>query len=375
MMRVGTMVGGFVAGFALLAGLGLNEAGAASLQDSISKAVATNPRVASLQSNRLAIDQELAQARGLYLPQIDLRAAIGPELTNSPGTRSRGLGSRWDSRKESSLVLQQRVFDGFEADSEVDRQKARSKSASYRIWESAENTGLDATEAHIEVLRFRKLVENAEANVEVHRGYVGRVTERTQSGAGTADEIAQAQSRLEQALALLAENQQGLRDAEALYIKTVGDMPGDLDEVSFPAAQMPADLDNALKLLATNPTVRLTGADVEVTQAELERAESRFYPKINVDLSGRHDADLDGIDGTDRDIVGLVVLRWNLYRGGIDTANRGEAVERIAEARNNRLSAIRDFEEEMRNSWAALEAQSRRACPQSSTERQIEGLG
>jgi len=149
--------------------------------------------------------------------------------------------------------------------SEIDRQKARSKSASLRIGESAENTALDATEAHIEVLRFRKLVSIAEANVEVHRGYVGRVTERTQSGAGTADEIAQAQARLEQAQALLAENQQGLRDAEALYIKTVGDMPGELDEVTYPTAMVPADLDNALKLLPTNPTVKITGADVEPT--------------------------------------------------------------------------------------------------------------
>ena len=361
MVRVRSKLCGFVAGLAILAGLGITEAGATSLQDTVGKAVSTNPRVASLQSNRSAIDKELEQARGLYLPQIDLRAAVGPEITNSPGTRSRGLDSHTDTRKESSLTIQQRIFDGFEAESEIDRQKARSKSASFRIRESAENTALDATEAHIEVLRFRKLVSIAEANVEVHRGYVGRVTERTQSGAGTADEIAQAQARLEQAQALLAENQQGLRDAEALYIKTVGDMPGELDEVAYPTAMVPADLDNALKLLPTNPTVKITGADVEVTQAELTQAESRFYPKINLELSGRYDDDLDGIEGHDRDAIALVVMRWNLYRGGIDEANRGEAVERIAEARNNRLAAIRDFEEEMRKSWSALESQTRRA--------------
>jgi len=361
MVRMGSKLCGFVAGMALLAGLGSGEAAATSLQDSVSKAVSTNPRVASLQNNRAAIDKELEQARGLYLPQIDLRAAIGPELSDSPGTRSRGLGSHWDTRKESSLVIQQRIFDGFEADSEIDRQKARSKSASFRVRESAENTGLDAVEAHIEVLRFRKLVQISEQNVGVHRGYVGRVSERTKSGAGTADEIAQAQARLEQAEALLVENQQGLRDAEALYIKTVGDAPGDLDEVAYPADRVPADLDNALRLVATNPTIKITAADVEVTQAELDAANSRFYPKINLELSGRSDDDLDGIEGRDRDAVALVVLRWNLYRGGIDEANRGEAVERISEARNNRQAAIRDFEEEMRKSWSALEGQTRRA--------------
>lgn len=363
MMRLGSKLSGFVAGFAILAGIGMGagEVEAASLQESVAKAVSTNPRIGSLQSNRLAIDQELKQARGLYLPQVDLRAAIGPEWSDSPRTRANDGGSRWDTRKESSVVIQQRIFDGFETDSEVGQQQGRSKSASFRVRESAENTGLDAAEAHIEVLRFRKLVQIAEANVEVHRGYLERVKQRTQSGAGTADEIAQAQARLEQAQALLAENQNGLRDAEALYIKTVGDAPGDLDEVPFPTPQMPADLDNALLLLAKNPTVKITEADIEVTDALIGLAESRFYPKINLELSARHDSDLDGINGRDRDAIALLVMRWNLYRGGIDTANRNEAVERRSEARNNRLVAVREFEEEMRNSWAALEASTRRA--------------
>jgi len=363
MTRMGSKLSGLVAGFAILAGIGLgvSEVDAASLQDSVAKAVSTNPRIGSLQSNRLAIDQELKQARGLYLPQVDLRAAIGPEWSDSPSTRANDGGSRWDTRKESSIVLQQRIFDGFETDSEVGQQQGRSKSASFRVRESAENTGLDAVEAHIEVLRFRKLVQISEANVEVHRGYTGRVTERTKSGAGTADDTAQATARLEQAQALLAENQNGLRDAEALYIKTVGDAPGDLDEVAFPTPQLPADLDNALLLLAKNPTVKITEADIEVTDSLIGLAESRFYPKINLELSGRHDADLDGINGRDRDAIALLVMRWNLYRGGIDTANRNEAVERRSEARNNRLVAVREFEEEMRNSWAALESSGRRA--------------
>jgi adhesin transport system outer membrane protein len=363
MMRLGSKLSGFVAGFAILAGIGLGvgEVEAASLQDSVAKAVSTHPRIGSLQSNRLAIDQELKQARGLYLPQVDLRAAIGPEWSDSRNTRANDGGSRWDTRKESSIVIQQRIFDGFETENEVGQQQARSKSASFRVGESAQFTGLDAVEAHIEVLRFRALVELSKTNVEIHRGYFGRVTERTKSGAGTADEIAQAQTRTSQSEAIVAENEKGLRDAEAKYIQTVGDMPADLDSVAFPTANMPADLDNALLLLAKNPTVKITEADVEVTDSLIGLAESRFYPKINLELSARHDADLDGINGRDRDAIALLVLRWNLYRGGIDTANRNEAVERRSEARNNRLVAVRQFEEEMRNSWSSYESETKRS--------------
>ena len=372
MMRVGSKLTGFVAGFAILAGIGLGvgEVEAASLQDSVAKAVSTHPRIGSLQSNRLAIDQELRQARGLYLPQVDLRAAVGPEWSDSPSTRVGDGGSRWDTRKESSIVIQERIFDGFETDNEVAQQKARSKSASFRVGESAQFTGLDAAEAHIEVLRFRSLVELSQTNAAIHGSYLERVTQRTQSGAGTADEIAQAQTRLDQAQAIVAQNMQGLRDSEALYIEAVGDAPVDLDAVAFPTPQMPADLDNALLLLAKNPTVKITEADIEVTDALVGLAESRFYPKINLELSARHDADLDGINGRDRDAIALVVLRWNLYRGGIDTANRNEAVERHSEARNNRLAAVRNFEEEMRISWSAYEAETKRAMLLASAARE-----
>ncbi|MGD9537404.1 MAG: TolC family outer membrane protein [Alphaproteobacteria bacterium] len=361
MSRLGSKLTGLVAGFAILAGIGVADATAASLQESVSKAVATHPRIGALKSNRDAIDHELRQARGLYLPQVDLRAAVGPEWSDSPGTRARDTNSTWDTRKESSIILQQRIFDGFEADSEVAQQKARSKSASYRVSESAQFTGLDAVEAHIEVLRFRKLIEAAERNVEIHRSYLGRVRERTESGAGTTDESAQAQSRLDAAEAILTDNIKGLRDAEAKYINIVGDAPTELDDVPLPLAALPADIDNALLLLAKNPTVKITDADIETTEALIGLAESRFYPHINLELSGRWDDDLDGIEGRDRDAIALVVLRWNLYRGGIDTANRNEAVERRAEARNNRLVAVRNFEEEMRNSWAQFEAESRRS--------------
>lgn len=48
MVRVRSKLCGVVAGLAILAGLGITEAGATSLQETIGKAVSTNPRVASL---------------------------------------------------------------------------------------------------------------------------------------------------------------------------------------------------------------------------------------------------------------------------------------------------------------------------------------
>ena len=56
-----------------------------TLEDSVRATLATNPDIGVVQADREAIDQELRQARAQYLPSIDLRGAVGPEYTNSPG--------------------------------------------------------------------------------------------------------------------------------------------------------------------------------------------------------------------------------------------------------------------------------------------------
>ena len=56
-------------GSALVFPLALS-ANAMTLQEAVQQAIATNPDIGIVASNREAVDQELRQARGLYLPQI-----------------------------------------------------------------------------------------------------------------------------------------------------------------------------------------------------------------------------------------------------------------------------------------------------------------
>src|SRR4030095_4174330 len=132
-------------------------ASAMSLQEAVSMAISTNPSVGQVSNDRRAIDQELRQGRALYYPQVDLRAAAGPEVSQNE-TTSDNTGphdTRTLLRKEGSITLSQLIFDGFFAESEVERQTSRVKSAAYRVQESSEFTGLDAVEAYLATQRHR----------------------------------------------------------------------------------------------------------------------------------------------------------------------------------------------------------------------------
>jgi adhesin transport system outer membrane protein len=330
---------------------------ATTIQESIEAALATNPEVGVVAADQQAIEQELRQARAEYLPSIDVRGAAGPEYTDSPNTRNRRNEDDTETllRAESQLTLTQMLFDGFATQSEVDRQIARMDSASYRVQEAAEFIALDAVEAHLDVLRNRALVELARENLEQHGSILGQVRQLEGQGAGSIADVRQTESRLAEAQGSLAVADGNLRDAEAFYLAVVGKPPIDLDEGVAPAFALPESPDaSAATASVTSPTVQLANADVDVAQADLRAARAGYYPNLDLELGAAAGDNLDGLEGRDVNAQALLVLRYNLFRGGGDIAREREAFLRVKEAREGLRVAQRDAEQEARVAYHAL---------------------
>lgn len=351
------------AGLLLLSGLVATSgaASATSIEDSIRTALATNPEVGVVAADREAIDQELRQARAEYLPSIDVRGAAGPEYTDSPATRNRrGRGNdAGDSqtllRLESQLTLTQMLFDGFATQSEVQRQTARIDSAAYRVQETAEFIALDAVEAHLDVLRNQALVELARENVAQHQRILGQVALLERQGAGSIGDVRQAESRLAEAQSSLALATGNLRDAIAFYQAIVGDQPANLEDALPPVAALPESEEaSAAVASVTSPTVLIANADIDVAKAELRGARAGYYPNLDLELGASAGEDLDGVEGSDVSAQALVVLRYNLFRGGADIAREREGFARVREAREALRVAQREAEEEARVAFNAL---------------------
>jgi outer membrane protein, adhesin transport system len=348
---------------------------ATTIEESIRAALETNPEVGVVAADREAIEQELRQARAEYLPSIDLRGAAGPEYTDSPVTRNQddgGEGSKTLLRLESQLTLTQMLFDGFATQSEVRRQIARIDSASYRVEEAAEFIGLDAVEAHLDVLRNQALVELARENIEQHQRILGQVRELEDRGAGSIGDVRQGESRLAEAQNALAVALGNLRDAEAFYLAVVGIGPVDLQEGPVPIVAVPESPDAAASLASvTSPTVQIADADVEVAEAELRAARAGYYPNLDLELGASAGNDVEGLEGRDVNAQALVVLRYNLFRGGADIAREREAFLRIKEARQSLRVAQRDAEREARVAYnALLTAQARLEALRSGVDAQ-----
>lgn len=333
-----------------------------NLRDAVAVGVLTNPETESIDNNRRATDEELKQAKALYLPSIDMRADTGFESINSdPDGASEGHSDLW--RSQASLTLTQMLFDGFATKYENERQQHRVRSAAHRVRESAEFVGLDVIESYLDVLRQRELLQIAEDNLEQHRQIQGQIIDSAQAGRSTQADVEQTKARMNAAEAQQAVVRQALRDAESRFRRRVGDAPQpDLQVPVAPRQLLESTVEDEVKQVLTHsPTIDTREADVNVAAAEKEATKSTMYPKVDFQAGASIGHDLDGVEGRTQEASALVVAQWNLYRGGGDVARSREFVYRHAQAKNERAATARAVEMDARQTWSNMESAATRA--------------
>lgn len=347
---------------------------AQNLSDVVKLTVENNPQIGSVSANRKAVEQELRQARGLYLPQVDVVTGIGPEITSDITTRQLGEDEDVMMRTDARVQVTQRVFNGFQTVNEIDRQKARVASAANRVYQNAETIALDAIGSYFEVIRQRELFALSKQNVNFHEQILGKLEQRANSGVGTTADVSQTRARMARSQATLAQTSNDLGDAEALYTRIVGQHPGELVRPSFPVASLPQTMDAAVELANHNPAaVKAAETDVKAVGSEVALSNGGFLPTVNIEADAGYNNDANGRDTYGKDARVMLRGRWNIFRGGIDRAARQEAVFRMHQAREDRSRAQIEWIEQARRSWYSYQASAQRVDQLKSAVEDLKG--
>ncbi len=332
-----------------------------SLYEAIKVALEANPEIGQAIANREAIEFELRQAKGLWLPQLDFEGRAGAQNYESPNLGITGGQGGTMPRREANLVLQQLLFDGFNRRGEVEKQASRVDGASNRVYERSEFIGLAIVREFLEIGRLYEVVAFNEANVAYHRKTVGQLKVAGEEGALAVTDNQQAQERVYAAEARLVSARQELNAARIHFNQLVG-KPFD-SYIAPPPIEgfVPGTLADAIGAARQySPLVHVAQADLDSVYALKKQAASGFYPKVGIEARARVGEDLEGVEGEVTDLRAEFVVRWNLYKGGIDTANWQEQIRRIDEARFALDKAFRDVEEAVRLAWDAREQEQQR---------------
>jgi adhesin transport system outer membrane protein len=330
----------------------------ASLVDVVSATLATHPDIAEARNAWLARREEVNRAEAGYRPEVDLNAGIGYEYTDSPGTRAAGNDNSELTRKELGLNIRQMLFDGWGTDSEVARQRARTESAAARLLAVGESTVMDVTEAYLDLQRYASLSTIADESLLIHRRIEDQIRLRSEAGVGSRADYDQVESRVALAEVNKLAAEVNLRDARTTFQRVVGALPADsYAPVTLATEALPPTLETALETARTdNPLVAVAAADIAAAQAQHEAARQFDYPRFDLEVGGNLQDDIDGVEGRNNDLSAMIRMRYNLYRGGADSARKRETAYNVNEAKDVRDRTLRQLEESLRLAWAAQDA-------------------
>lgn len=340
---------------ALTFGCGVVTARAETLVDVVQEALTAHPELAAIRFNRRAIDHELTAARGLNLPTVDVRADSGrhKDYSKTPTGIVTGGETHW--HREAQAVASQRLFDGSESRHEIARQKNRVESARWRVMDTANSIALRSVQAYLEIQRAQAILTLSRANARAHRALLSRVNDRVSGGRSPTSDLSEAQARTAQADALVIEAEGRVREADSLFRSVAGRAPGTLAAARFPFSGPPPSVDVAIaEAIAFAPSVLATEHDATAAKAAVGSAYARLSPRVNLEVSTNRiwGSTVDG----DREVDSraMVVVRWNLFNGGIDTARIWEAKARSLEAEQISANTKRIIERETRSSWNSV---------------------
>ena len=328
----------------LLAGLIVSSfaaqcAHAITLKDAAQEAVLRNPEVLAKWHAYKAATEEIGVAEAGWLPRIDLTAGIARESKETPlvdyGTYTRkGLG----------LFLDQNLFNGFATRSEIKRLDYAQRVRYYEMLDASETTAEETARAYLDVLRYRELHKFAQENYVKHRQVFEQIQDRVKSGVGRRVDLETASGRLALAESNLLTEASNLHDVSARYQRIVGTLPpADMAWPELKKVPVPANSKDALlTAYQQHPGLSAAQENIVATQAEFEGRKSKFLPRVDLRAGKSLGWDVDGVDGKQDTTSVELLLNYNLYNGGSDSAAKRQYWEQINVAKDLRDKTCRD---------------------------------
>jgi adhesin transport system outer membrane protein len=103
-----------------------------------------------------------------------------------------------------------------------------------------------------------------------------------------------------------------------------------------------------------NPNIKKYQADLDAAKARVRTAKAGKYPTFHFEVGGTYNDDIDGTRGIDKDYSAMVRMKWNLFRGGADSAREKAAAARHSQSMSQVAAAMRNIEQEVRRAWTSM---------------------
>ncbi len=333
--------------------MGISNLPATSLKQVVAEVLDTNPIITERLRNYRATREEVNIADAGYYPTLDLQSSVGRKYTgNFSGTPE----ETYDVF-QNSLVLRQNIFNGFSTHEQVNYQKMRTLAAAYSYLEKANDVTLQTINVYLELLKEKELLDNSKINVDHNTKLYNKVSKSYKAGLTSLSEVSKIRSSLSLAKSNMMVQKNRLSNAMFNYRRVTGRLLSykKLTKPNF-NLKLPTNMQKAsMYALEYNPSLLVGKYNIKGAEALYRESKSKFYPKVDVELSENYNQNYNEYTGDDDRFQAMVVVSYNLFNGGADEAAKRHKLSKLSQE----VSVVDDLKrqviEGMDLSWGSYE--------------------
>ena len=330
-------------------GAGVAPSASLTLIEVVERTLLTNPEVLAKYHEFQAALEGQSVARAAFFPQVNAVGSLNREYRHDvPGAGAQ----RW-SGVGDNLELRQLLFNGLRTTNDVRQAGFEKLARFYDVLAVSDATAFSAVQAYVDLQRYRQLETLARLNYDLHRETFKQIDERTRSGVGRRVDQEQAGGRLALAQTNLMTETANLQDVSQRFQRITGVIPTQvMQPLPDLSGAIPPESARFNESLRRNPALLSKQASLQAAQAELASSKGAFSPTLELVAStGRNPSDPSAANRDVRSSSIQMVMRYNLYRGGADSARVRQTAAQSYTARDIRDYTCRNVQQELAVAW------------------------
>ncbi|MAV76926.1 MAG: hypothetical protein CMG02_01050 [Candidatus Marinimicrobia bacterium] len=307
---------------------------AQDLLKTLSDAFKNNSQLNAQRASLNASKQDVNISRGEFLPSVTLSGDKATQQdtkrTNTSGVSLQDTNSTPESR---SVVVEQKIFDGFGNYNNLKKSKLKLEYAKFELNKLEQEILLSAAEAYYSLGYNFKNFEFNQSNVELFERQVESDRFRLERGEISLTDFAQSESSLAGANAKLITASNELISGKKNFQKIIGsESPEEINLGFFPELKIPTSLQTATAIAEQiNPRLNLAKIDLEIAKKELFVARGDLSPSASISYSMKKNEELSSsVDEREQEEV-KATITWPIFKGGKNLSSVKKAKFRVEE--------------------------------------------
>ena len=297
--------------------LSVSSIEANTIKEVVELTMTNNPKVSAILKNNEAYRLYIDEAKGGYLPKLDLTAYVGAKQTK----RDPNIGVDSDVSTEgfnAQLDFEQVIFDD-SLSGVVDEAKYRFSSNEFYNKSIVNDILFDSVDSYLNLVKYENRLVVAEDSISIYDSYLVTAKE-TQEITGETLQKAEVNSKIHYAKNMLHEDSNNQARAISSFKKNVGvDPDGDSCRPNLDQSKVPETLKELINMaVKTSPSILEQIENIKEQRAVLNQSESNFLPTIKFRSQGIYDDDLINQNEETEVYSARVELSYNIFNGNRD---------------------------------------------------------